>query len=159
MKSGRLSHREAVSAGGVVYRRSDLGIEVVLVARIATELWSLPKGTPEPGESLEETARREVQEETGLHVEIVCPISEIRYSYVIRSESIYVAKVVHYYLMEPLGGDVSEHDEEYDLAVWIEVQEAMNRLTHDNDRDVLRRALELLQPASEQVKVDGDAGL
>ena len=145
MSPRRLARREAVSAGGVVYRRGAAGIEVVLVARLREGLWALPKGTPEPGESLEQTARREVQEETGLRVEIARPISQIHYSYLVRSRGIRVDKVVHHYLMEPRGGDVNDHDHEYDLAAWVEAQEAMRRLTYDNERDMLRLALELLE--------------
>ena len=145
MSPRRLADREAVSAGGVVYRRSPVGIEVVLVARPAERLWALPKGTPEPGESLEETALREVQEETGLLVEIARPIAEIHYSYVVRSHNIRVAKVVHHFLMEPRGGDVADHDHEYDVAAWVEAQDAMRRLTYDNERDMLRLALEFLE--------------
>jgi len=141
----RLALQKAVSAGGIVYRRSPVGGEVVLVARLREGLWALPKGTPEPGESLEETARREVQEETGLRVEIARPISEIHYSYVVRSLRLRVDKVVHHYLMEPRGGDVADHDHEYDLAAWVESQDALRRLTYDNERDMLRLALELLE--------------
>ncbi|MFN8639038.1 MAG: NUDIX domain-containing protein [Dehalococcoidia bacterium] len=71
--------REAVSAGGVVYRIRDGRGEIVLVARPGTNLFALPKGTPEGGESLEETAVREVCEETGLEVEIVEPLVQIAY--------------------------------------------------------------------------------
>lgn len=144
MSPRRLAREEAVSAGGVVYRRGPVGVEVVLVARLKEGLWALPKGTPEPGESLEETARREVQEETGLRVEIARPISEVHYSYVVRSLRIRVDKVVHHYLMRPRGGDVADHDHEYDVAAWVEAQDAMGRLTYDNERDMLRLALELL---------------
>ncbi len=145
MSPRRLSQQTAVSAGGVVYRRDAAGIEVVLVARLDAGLWALPKGTPEPGESLEETARREVQEETGLRVEITRPIAEMHYSYVVRSRRIRVAKVVHHYLMVARGGDVADHDHEYDLAAWVDAQVAMERLTYDNERDMLRLALELLE--------------
>ena len=63
-----------VSAGGVVYRVVDGKIEAVLCGRIDTGRWSLPKGTPDPGETLERTALREVREETGLEVAIEAPI-------------------------------------------------------------------------------------
>ena len=82
---------------------------------------------------------------TGLLVEIARPIAEIHYSYVVRSHNIRVAKVVHHFLMEPRGGDVADHDHEYDVAAWVEAQDAMRRLTYDNERDMLRLALEFLE--------------
>ncbi|MFN0251917.1 MAG: NUDIX domain-containing protein, partial [Kofleriaceae bacterium] len=59
---------QAVSAGGVVFRHGAQGIEVLLCGRVREALWALPKGTPEHGESIEQTALREVGEETGLGV-------------------------------------------------------------------------------------------
>ncbi|MGZ8481758.1 MAG: NUDIX domain-containing protein, partial [Candidatus Limnocylindria bacterium] len=72
----------ATSAGGVVIRTVDGRIEVVLVHRRSPRLWALPKGTPDSGETLEETALRETREETGLEVEIEAPITAIRYYFV-----------------------------------------------------------------------------
>jgi ADP-ribose pyrophosphatase YjhB (NUDIX family) len=60
-----------VSSGGVVYRRGQAGsLEVALCGRLQSRTWSLPKGTPEEGETIQQTALREVQEETGLEVSI-----------------------------------------------------------------------------------------
>src|SRR5690606_17061881 len=101
--------RKAVSAGGVVFRRGEDGIEIVLVGRTAENLWALPKGTPDEGESIEETALREVREETGLEVRIVEPLGEIRYRFGDRDGRM-VDKVVYHFLMEPVGGDVALHD-------------------------------------------------
>ncbi|MDA1061697.1 MAG: NUDIX domain-containing protein [Chloroflexi bacterium] len=78
---------EVWAAGGVVYRRSGATIEVVLVARPREGLWALPKGKPHAGESIEQTALREVREETGLEVAIderadsAGKIGSIRYTY------------------------------------------------------------------------------
>ena len=133
--------RNAVSAGGVVYRRApEGGVEIVLVARPAQRLWALPKGTPEPGESIEQTARREVTEETGLQVEIAGDLGSIRYRYAIQREGVLVQKVVYYYLMEPTGGDVSLHDHEYDVVDWVDIHLARERMSYSNDRAVVERA-------------------
>ena len=136
--------RGAVSAGGVVYRVRDGRAEIVLVARPVTNLWALPKGTPEAGESLEETARREVSEETGLLVEIVEPLTEIAYSFHVTDGRVRVDKVVHHYLMSVAGGDVRLHDHEYDLVAWYGVPEALRLMTYDNERTVVERAGERL---------------
>jgi 8-oxo-dGTP pyrophosphatase MutT (NUDIX family) len=132
--------RGAVSAGGVVYRVRDGRPEIVLVARPVTNLWALPKGTPEAGESLEQTALREVSEETGLVVDIVEPISEIAYSFHVTDGRVRVDKVVHHFLMSVTGGDVSRHDHEYDLVGWYGVPEALRLMTYDNERTVVERA-------------------
>ena len=71
---------KAISAGGVVFRHGSDGVEIVLCGRTAERLWALPKGTPEPDESLEQTALSEVREETGLQIKIGTPffVSEWR---------------------------------------------------------------------------------
>jgi 8-oxo-dGTP pyrophosphatase MutT (NUDIX family) len=137
--------RAAVSAGGVVYRVRDGRPEIVLVARPVTNLWALPKGTPEAGESLEETALREVSEETGLQVEIVEPITEIAYSFHVTDGRVRVDKIVHHFLMRVAGGDVSLHDHEYDLVGWYGLDEALRLMTYDNERTVVERARKRLE--------------
>lgn len=138
--------RAAVSAGGVVYRVRDDGVvELVLVARPSSNLWALPKGTPEPGESIEETAIREVAEETGLQVEIVAPVCSIEYSFMLSGEGVRVDKVVHHFLMRARDGDVSLHDHEYDVVDWFETGEALRRMTYANERTVVERAAALIE--------------
>ena len=101
--------------------------------------WVLPKGTPGEGETLEETALREVREETGLDVRILQPLGDMTYSFAATGERVH--KVVHFFLMEPTGGDPSLHDAEYDEVRWVAVPEARRMLTFDTYRDVLDRAL------------------
>ncbi len=132
--------REAVSAGGVVYRIRDGRGEIVLVARPATNLWALPKGTPESGETLEETAIREVGEETGLEVEIVEPLLQIAYTFHLSDGRVQIDKVVHHFLFRVTGGDVARHDHEYDHVGWYGVAEALRLMTYDNERVVVERA-------------------
>lgn len=144
MSNDGYAARNAVSAGGVIFRRRDGIVEVVLVARSASNLWALPKGTPEPGETLEETALREVSEETGLGAEIVGEVGQVAYAFTLRRERVRVSKVVHHYLMEPRSGDLSLHDHEYDLAGWYEIGEAIRRMTYDNERDIVELAAALI---------------
>lgn len=134
----------AVSAGGVVYRLRGTLPEIVLVARPSTNLWALPKGTPEHGESVEETARREVSEETGLNVAIEQPVADIAYSFPRPRGGGRVDKVVHHFLMTSTGGNIDAHDHEYDLVGWYGVEEALRLMTYDNERTVVRRAAELI---------------
>lgn len=138
------SVRDAVAAGGVVYRRHDGRVEVVLVSRPRARLWVLPKGRPEPGETLEQAALREVTEETGLEVEIVDEVGSDRYSFSVRGERVLINKVVRHYLMEPRGGDMSRHDEEYDDVAWYDINAAYRLLTFPSQRAILERASVLI---------------
>ena len=133
----------AVAAGGVIYRLGELGTEIVLVARRREQLWALPKGTPEPSETIEETALREVREETGLEAAIVDRLGTVRYSFTSRSGG-RVDKTVHHFLLEPIGGSFDDHDDEFDHVDWYNIHEAQRRLTHRNQLHILERAEQLI---------------
>ena len=152
-----------VSAGGVVWRQVDGHIQAVLcgltlrskagcakakngldTSKTENFRWSLAKGTPDPGESLEETALREVKEETGLEVEIDSPLGSIDYWFVGRESGVRFHKTVHYYLMNPIGGGFELHDPEFDVVQWFTTEEALEILAYANETDVLRRALKII---------------
>ena len=135
---------EPVSAGGVVYRQVDGRIETVLCGRDNPVRWSLAKGTPDPGETMEQTALREVREETGLEVEIEEPIRSIDYWFADRESDVRFHKTVHFYLMNPVGGNTEQHDPEFDIVQWFSSEEALETLAYPNEADVLREALELI---------------
>jgi 8-oxo-dGTP pyrophosphatase MutT (NUDIX family) len=149
---------EAVSAGGVVYRRGPQGIEVVICGRTKDGVWGLPKGTPAPGESLEETAAREVAEETGLQVRPLAKIGTIEYWFVRPQEKVRVHKRVHHYLMVPTGGSVEQHDWEYDLVEWVPIEEAIQRLTYPNEAEVVRQAQRLIEEVEGHAHPQGRRG-
>jgi 8-oxo-dGTP pyrophosphatase MutT (NUDIX family) len=119
----------------------------VILHRRAPVLWALPKGTPDSGETLEETALRETREETGLEVEIEAPIAVIRYFFVRGSTRFH--KKVHFFLMRPLGGALELHDREFDEARWASIPEALALLTHATERSVVERALKLIESPDE----------
>jgi len=126
-----------------VLRDITTGFEVVLCYRQSENLWALPKGTPEEGESKEETARREVMEESGLEVISGPSVGETRYSFA-RDGFIY-EKVVYFYLMSAVGGDTGLHDEEFDLVEWVPVEQAMEQLTFKNESRILEKALSMAE--------------
>jgi 8-oxo-dGTP pyrophosphatase MutT (NUDIX family) len=138
--------RDAVSAGGVVWRQGDGGVEVVLCGRKAEGIWVLPKGTPDTGESLEATALREVAEETGLQVRAIRPLTTIDYWFA--SGGVRFHKRVHHWLMEATGGDTAMHDHEFDVVEWVGIEEAQARLTYDNERRVVAEAARVLAEAA-----------
>lgn len=139
----RLRSATATSAGGIVI--SSLGGRPALVAGLRRRegdrrrgTWTLPKGTPDPGETIEETAIREVQEETGLRVRILEPLSSI--SYVFVQSGVRIDKTVHYWLMEPVGGDLALHDHEFERVRWVTFEEAAHLLTFDSERSLVAAA-------------------
>jgi periplasmic divalent cation tolerance protein len=131
-----------VSAGGVVYRRQSRGIEIALIH--VRGRWGLPKGHVEPGESADQTALREVREETGLEGRVARKLGEIRYSYRERRagqhEELKVNKRVHFYLIRYLRGDVRDHDHEVDEARWFAIDEALRSLRFATERKMVNRA-------------------
>lgn len=134
---------KAVSAGGIVYRKGAEGIDVVVCGRDSDGVWGLPKGTPDAGESIEETAVREVTEETGLEVRIVDKVGTVEYWFA-RDGTRY-HKWVHHYLMEATGGDTSRHDVEYDRVEWLPVEDAMKRLSFKNEAAIVAKAREMVE--------------
>jgi 8-oxo-dGTP pyrophosphatase MutT (NUDIX family) len=138
-----LRSARATSAGGVVQRVVDGRIEIVIVHRRSPQLWALPKGTPDSGETIEETAIRETREETGLEVEIIGELSSIRYFFVRGTTRFH--KTVHFFLMRAIGGRTEDHDAEFDEVRWAPIDEALAVLTHATERTVVERALALIE--------------
>ncbi len=145
-KSGKMPVERAVSAGGVVLREGAAGAEVVICGRDADDVWGLPKGTLDEGESLEAAAVREVSEETGLKVEIVNKIGVVEYWF--SADGVRYHKLVHHYLMRSTGGRTADHDAEHDRVEWMPVDKAIRRLTFDNDKNMVRQAMSKLKGAS-----------
>ena len=133
-----------VSAGGVVYQMNAGRLETVLCGRSQPVRWSLAKGTPDPGETLEETALREVREETGLEVKIDGSLGSIEYWFADRDKNVRYHKTVHFYLMIPVGGATDQHDPEFDVVQWFDAKQAVKTLAHANEATVLQRALDMI---------------
>jgi 8-oxo-dGTP diphosphatase len=115
-----------------VYRRDgDGALEVLLVHRPRYDDWTLPKGKLHRGESHEEGALREVEEETGLRCELGRELPSSHYR-----DQKGRAKVVRYWTMRPLDGAFQPH-EEVDDARWLTLADADAELTYDRDREIL----------------------
>jgi 8-oxo-dGTP pyrophosphatase MutT (NUDIX family) len=139
----RLRIALATSAGGVVVSAQDSRPSLVVGMRRRGRdavTWTLPKGTPDSGETVEETALREVGEETGLEVRILAPLPSIEYEFV--QDGTRIHKTVHYFLMEPTGGDLARHDHEFERVRWIAFDDAGALLSFATERDLVASAAE-----------------
>jgi 8-oxo-dGTP pyrophosphatase MutT (NUDIX family) len=148
------------SAGGVVFRltasevgEEPTGVEVVLVGRSQSKLWALPKGSPKPGETIEQVAVREVQEETGLEVNLITYVGSVSYSFV--HEQTRYQKHVRHFLLEATGGNTALHDHEYDQVEWFPLPEAGRLLTYQNEAHILYQAEEVLHRWLEYRRKEG----
>lgn len=148
----KLRTEKAVSAGGVVWRRAGDEIEILLCGRRSDNLWALPKGTPEAGETIEQAALREVREETGVTVQSDGVVGDIRYWFSRPQEGVRFYKTVHHFLMRPTGGDPALHDHEFDEVRWFPVAEALRLMSYENETRMLRRAVEMIR----EREPDGD---
>ena len=125
-------------------RTRDGHLDVLVCGRRFPLLWALPKGTPNPGETLEQTAVREVSEETGLEVRALQLIDTVTYWFA--RDSTRFHKSVHFYLMELAGGgSLEQHDHEFDVVEWFPTDQALRMLTYTNEVSVLQKALRMLQ--------------
>ena len=106
-------------------------------------LWSLPKGHIEPGETAEQAAVREVEEETGIIGVVVAPLGTIDFWFV--AEDRRVHKTVHHFLLRALGGELSDEDVEVSEVAWVPLGELESRLAYADERRLIRRATELLE--------------
>ena len=113
------------AAGGVVLRDG----RVAVVHRPRYDDWSLPKGKLDPGESSEEAALREVEEETGLRCKLVRELPTVEYD--VRGR----LKVVRYWAMEVVDETPFVPNDEVDQLRWVEPQEALALLSYDRDRE------------------------
>jgi 8-oxo-dGTP diphosphatase len=131
----RLNEQDGIveAAGGVVWRRNDDGeVEVLLVHRPKYDDWTLPKGKLDGGESYEDAARREVEEETGVRGALGKELPST--SYVDRHGR---PKVVRYWAIEADGGRFHPN-REVDEVRWLPVERAIAALSYDHDGEVVR---------------------
>ena len=148
----QLKTERVFSAGGVVFRTEDGERQVLLCGRDSDGLWCLPKGTPEQGESMEQTALREVREETGVVVETDGLVGDIKYWFSRPQKGVRYYKTVRHYLFRPVGGDPSLHDHEFDDVRWFPVQDALRLLTYRNEAKILRQAINLVEGREAETK-------
>jgi 8-oxo-dGTP pyrophosphatase MutT (NUDIX family) len=127
------------AAGGIPWRRlDDERLEILLVHRPQYDDWTFPKGKNDEGESDEDAARREVEEETGLRVHLgpELPASE----YIVKGQP----KRVRYWVLSPENPDDAQPQHEIDELAWLDPDAAADRLSYERDRELLAYFLELV---------------
>jgi 8-oxo-dGTP pyrophosphatase MutT (NUDIX family) len=128
------------SAGGVVVR--DGRCVVIVPTRLAangSKVLALPKGHPEADESPSDAALREVREEAGVVARLVEPLGDVRYWYT--RDRRRIAKVVSFFLLAYVSGEVEDHDFEVEQACWMALEDAARELTYPGEREMAARAL------------------
>lgn len=129
------------SAGGVVYKKSQSGITILVAQHSQHHAWVFPKGLigdTIQGEQKEQTAVREVAEETGAVAKIIKPLKPVVYWYEFEGQKI--KKTVYYFIMEYLSGDISKHDWEMEHVEWLPSDKVEARLTYKSDKMVWKEA-------------------
>ncbi|MCR8645695.1 NUDIX domain-containing protein [Paenibacillus sp. N1-5-1-14] len=134
-----------ISAGGVVYRKVNGELQIQMIKDRFGKM-TLAKGKMEPGETIEQTAIREIWEETGITSEIRDFLEMIKYQFS-HHEKGDVDKEVHYYLLEAISGDTKAQIEEIGEVHWLAPMDAWREQLgagYDNNDSVLRLGLEKL---------------
>lgn len=136
---------EETSAGGLVVDRTSKRPRVAIIGRRDRRgrlLWSLPKGHLERGETAQDAAVREVEEETGIRGTVMAELGTIDYWFVAENRRIH--KTVHHYLLEAAGGELSDEDVEVDEVAWVPLDELREHLAYAGERRLAETAADLL---------------
>ena len=142
--------RRELSAGGVVVRRmrGRWWVAAIRPGGRAPGTWALPKGLIDPGELPEETALREVAEETGLRARVVAKLGDSRYVYTWEGERVF--KVVSFFLLRATGGRLGALPPGMEVEVaetrWLPLADAGRALAYGGERQMAARAAGLLEP-------------
>jgi 8-oxo-dGTP pyrophosphatase MutT (NUDIX family) len=145
LRGGRRGDEQERSAGGVVVRGDEV-IVIVPTRRGAQgqRVLALPKGHVDPGETPDQTALREVREETGVDARLVEKLGDVRYFYQRGGKRIF--KRVTFYLLAFRSGSLDDHDDEVEEARWMPLPEAVEALSYEGEREMAERALSAVVP-------------
>jgi bis(5'-nucleosidyl)-tetraphosphatase len=126
------------SAGAIVFRRQNKEIKYLII-KYGWGHWEFPRGGIEKGESLEETARREIEEETGIkNIEFIEGFKEwIKFFFKLKGDGI--MKIATFFLAETKTEEIKLSHEHEDHA-WLKYEDALDKLTFDNSKKVLKKA-------------------
>lgn len=127
------------SCGAVVYQFQDDQL-YLLILKMRKGHYSIPKGHVENQESEEETALREIKEETNLKVKIDTNFREVITYFPFEG----VSKEVVFFVAKYIDGEVKEQESEVEKAMWLNIEDALNILTHKSDQEVVKKAIQYI---------------
>lgn len=136
---------EQHSAGGLVVKKRGNRAQVCLVAKKDCRIWAFPKGRVDKGETLEQTALREVLEETGHKAAIIDRLDSIEYYFFLKENNTFYHKTVTFFLMKLVVEDAQPRDEEADAVGWYDAGVAKRMLSYLNEKKILAKAESLLR--------------
>lgn len=136
---------EQHSAGGLVIRKKGNRAQVCLVSKKGGRVWAFPKGRVDKGESLPETAVREILEETGHEAVVIDQLDRIEYYFFLKETNTFYHKTVTFYLMKLVTEDARPRDQEADSVGWYDVGVAKKKLSYLNEKKILGKAESLLK--------------
>lgn len=157
----RLTRVDETSAGGLAVQIIDGVAHAALIGRIDRRkrlVWSMPKGHLEEGETAEQAAEREVEEETGIRSTVLAPLGIIDFWFVAEGRRIH--KTVHHFVLRFVSGDLSDEDIEVEEVAWVPFPELESRLGYADERKLLARLPGLLIDAGydpDEVALSDDA--
>jgi phosphoenolpyruvate-protein kinase (PTS system EI component)/8-oxo-dGTP pyrophosphatase MutT (NUDIX family) len=141
-------NRQVTSAGGVVVRPSASGWETLLVGNSNPTIWRIPKGMRNGNETLEQTALREVREESGVTGIILTFVGAIGWTYAYGGQD--WDETVFFFLMKCAEEDIASHDEEFDKVEWVKLEDAIRVLHYRNEAEIVEKAAALLEDFGSQ---------
>ena len=136
---------EQHSAGGLVVKKKGNRPQICLVSKKGGRVWAFPKGRVDEGETLEQTAVREVLEETGHEASIIDKLDTIEYYFFLKENNTFYHKTVTFYLMKLTKENAQERDEEADSVGWYDAGVAKKKLSYLNEKKILSKAESLLR--------------
>ena len=147
MEKPKIPTLDQVSAGGVAFRWHEGRAEVAIVAVKPSRRWQLPKGLIDAGETEETAALREVREEAGVTCELLEKIETVEYWYfaTAKGERVRFHKLVHFFLLKYLTGDVRNHDREIAEARFVPIDEAIEMLAFKSEKETVKKAKGLIE--------------
>lgn len=148
MAESRRKSRNEHSSGGAVIHFLDGRPHVAMIATRGRSRWGLPKGAVSKGETSEQAALREVQEETGILADIVSPLDTIEYYF--RAGDTLIRKRVDFYLMQYVGGKLTPQLTEVDDVEWVELSESIRRASFESEKKLLSAALEQIESVAKR---------
>ncbi|MFA5094430.1 MAG: NUDIX hydrolase [Candidatus Omnitrophota bacterium] len=138
-------NKSQFSAGGVVYKNTASGIEIVILTRNGGKVFCLPKGKIEGSETPEQAALREIREETGLTGAIEEELGPIKYRFNSEEDGVRVNKTVTFFLVKYISGSTNDHDTDAEEVRWLLLSEALKIMTYPSERKIAENAQDRLQ--------------